>query len=247
MASTPHFKNRLQAGKKLSLALVHYAGSADALVLALPRGGVPVGFAVARALALPLDILLVRKLGLPGHEEFAMGAVGSGGVCVLNPAAMAAHDINTRDIDAACTRELREIARRERQYRGARPMPQLAGKTLILVDDGLATGSTMRAAIRVARSQQPARLVVAVPVGAPDTCAALAAEVDELVCLIAPPVFRAVSQWYKQFEQTGDDEVQDLLALAWRDNARRQNAFPERHPSNGGNHESNVATRSPTR
>lgn len=248
MATTPRpFKNRLQAGKLLATELAAYSHSADTIVLALPRGGVPVGFAVARALGVDLDILLVRKLGLPGHEEYAMGAIASGGVRVLNRAALRMHHVSAATLDAVCTRELHEIARRERQYRGARPPPQLAGRTIILVDDGLATGSSMRAAIRVARVHAPARLVVAVPVGAPDTCAALAAEVDDLICLRQPATFRAVSQWYREFDQTSDDEVQDLLALAWRDKARRQPAFHELNQANGGNHESSVGTRSSTR
>lgn len=211
------FRNRTHAGKQLAQALEPLRGT-DAIVLALPRGGVPVGFAVARALELPFDILLVRKLGLPGHEEFAMGAVGSGGVRVLNPEAGRAFSIAPEVIDAACARELQTIAWRERQFRGARPLPSLRGRTVVLVDDGLATGSTMRAAIRVARCAGAAVVVAAVPVGAPDTCAALEREVEQLICLIRPPAFRAVSQWYRHFEQTTDAEVQDLLTLAWSDN-----------------------------
>lgn len=217
------FRNRIHAGKQLALALQPLRQT-EAIVLALPRGGVPVGFAVARDLGLPLDILLVRKLGLPGHEEFAMGAVGSGGVRVLNPEAGHAFRIAPEVIDTACARELQVIAERERQYRGARPPPVLQGRTAVLVDDGLATGSTMRAAIAVARAGAPASVVVAVPVGAPDTCAALECEVDQLVCLVRPPAFRAVSQWYRHFDQTSDAEVQDLLALAWK------NASPQRAP-----------------
>jgi len=210
------FRNRTHAGKQLAQALWPLAGT-DAIVLALPRGGVPVGFAVARALELPLDILLVRKLGLPGHEEFAMGAVGSGGVRVLNPEAERAFRIPPQLIDAACERELQLIAARERRFRGARPLPSLRGRAVILVDDGLATGSTMRAAIEVARAAGPSAIVAAVPVGAPDTCDALEPEVDQLVCLVRPPAFRAVSQWYRHFEQTTDAEVQDLLTQAWND------------------------------
>jgi len=252
MAPTRRFKNRLQAGKQLALALRAYTGRDDAIVLALPRGGVPVGFAVARALGLELDLLLVRKLGLPGHEEFAMGAVGNGGIRVLNPTAIAQHKVSAQALDAACTRELHEIARRERQYRGGRPPPNLRGRTVILVDDGLATGSTMHAAIAVARTQAPARIVVAVPVGAPDSCAALAPLVDQLVCPLQPPLFRAVGQWYQQFGQTGDDEVQDLLALAWRQERQSSPSQATKLPSSstkltGGHHESSVATRSSTR
>jgi putative phosphoribosyl transferase len=219
MATPRPFKNRLHAGKLLAQALQQSAGCADTIVLALPRGGVPVGFAVARALHLELDILLVRKLGLPGHAEYAMGAVGSGGVRIVNRAAVKAYKISASALDEACRRELAEIARRERQYRGGHAAPQLHERSVILVDDGLATGATMRAAVAVARRQQAARIVGAVPVGAPDSCRALASDVDDLVCLVEPPVFVSVSQWYKQFDQTEDDEVQDLLALAWRDRA----------------------------
>ncbi|NHZ66351.1 phosphoribosyltransferase [Massilia genomosp. 1] len=246
MATFAHFKNRTQAGKLLALALAHHGAGADALVLALPRGGVPVGFAIARALGLALDILLVRKLGLPGHEEYAMGAVASGGIRVLNSAAIHAHHVGAAQLDAACERALREIARRARQYRGARAEPDLTGRAVILVDDGLATGATMRVAIRAARLRGARRIVVAVPVGAPDSCAALAAQVDELVCLSQPPDFRAVGQWYRQFDQTGDAEVQDLLALAWRDQARAGSAHPPT-PANGENHETDVRTRTSPR
>lgn len=213
------FRNRLHAGKQLARALQEHVRGADALVLALPRGGVPVGFAVARDLGLPLDLLLVRKLGLPGHEEFAMGAVGSGGVRVVNTGVVQAFHVPPATVDQACERELQVVDRRERQYRGGRPPPALQGRTAILVDDGLATGSTMRAAIAVARASGAAIIVVAVPVGPAETCAALRPEVDHLVCLLRPPTFRAVSQWYRQFDQTSDAEVQDLLALAWNGEA----------------------------
>ena len=207
-------------------------------MLALPRGGVPVGFAVAQALGLELDILLVRKLGMPGHEEFAIGAVASGGVRVLQRGVLQHAGLTPARLEQMCERELAEIARRERRYRGARPPPQQAGRTVILVDDGLATGSTMRAAIAVTQAQAPARIVAAVPVGAADTCAVLAPEVDQLICLIRPHPFRAVSQWYRHIDQTSDDEVIDLLAQSWRG---RPDA-PARHPSinkinHGGNDE----------
>ena len=247
MNETKRFKNRVQAGKLLGQALLRYHGRDDVIVLALPRGGVPVGFAIARALGVAFDILLVRKLGLPGHEEYAMGAVASGGIRVLNAEAVQGHHISPAQIEAACARELGELARRERQYRAARAVPQLAGRTVILVDDGLATGSTMRAALQVARAHGPARLIGAVPVGAPDTCARLQAEFDELVCPVQPPRFQAVSQWYKEFDQTSDEEVQDLLAIAWREQARRQPPFHPLNQANGGNHESSVGTRSATR
>ncbi len=221
MADSSTFKNRTHAGKQLAMALRAYAGQRDAIVLALPRGGVPVGFAVAAALGLELDVLLVRKLGLPGHEEFAMGAIAGPAVRVLNNEAIVDHRIAPGAIDAACKREAAEIARRERQYRGGREPVELHGRTAILVDDGLATGSTMRAAVYQARLLGAARIVVAVPVGPPDTCAAIAAEVDELVCLRRPAMFFAVSHWYRHFDQTSDDEVQDLLAIAWRERARQ--------------------------
>ncbi|MES2902021.1 MAG: phosphoribosyltransferase [Pseudomonadota bacterium] len=213
------FRNRLHAGKQLAAALAHHAGT-DAIVLALPRGGVPVGFVVAHELGLALDVLIVRKLGLPGHEEFAIGAVGSGGVRIVQPEVLDACGVSPTEVEPIVERELAEVARRERLFRGARPPPVLAGRAVILVDDGLATGSTMQAAIEVARQQAPARLVAAIPVGAALSCMAIAPEVDELVCLLRPPHFRAVSQWYRQFEQTSDEEVQDLLALAWREQAQ---------------------------
>ncbi len=221
------FRNRIHAGKQLALALRDYAHDPGAIVLALPRGGVPVGFAVAQALGLALDILLVRKLGMPGHEEFAVGAVASGGVRVLQRDLVRHAGISAAALEAMCARQMAELERRERLYRGARPPPSLAGHTVILVDDGLATGSSMRAAVAVARQAEPARTVVAVPVGAADTCAALQPEVDELICPLQPPGFRAVGQWYRQFDQTTDDEVIDLLAQAWRARERRQRAI---HP-----------------
>ena len=226
MSKSKLFRNRTHAGRLLAKALPEQLRDTDAIVLALPRGGVPVGFAVARELGLDLDILMVRKLGLPGHEEFAMGALGSGGVRVLQPDIVRGCGITQAALDTVCARELAEIARRERQFRGARPAPRLRGRTVILVDDGLATGSTMRAAIEVARAGDPAQIVVAVPVGAPETCAALAGEVDQLVCLLRPHPFIAVSKWYHQFEQTGDDEVQDLLSMAWHDRRQRRHAVP---------------------
>lgn len=221
MNTEPPFRNRVHAGKQLALALQEQVHGPDPIVLALPRGGVPVGFAVARDLSLPLDLLLVRKLGLPGHEELAMGAIGSGGVRVLNAQVVEAFHVPPATIEAACARESALLDRRELQYRGSRAPPALRGRMAILVDDGLATGATMRAAIAVARASGAASVVVAVPVGPPDTCAALRREVDALVCLLRPPSFRAVSQWYRQFAQTDDAEVRHLLARAWR-GARRQ-------------------------
>lgn len=227
MTTEKPFRNRLHAGKQLASALREQVQGSDALVLALPRGGVPVGFALARALALPFDLLLVRKLGLPGHEELAMGAIGSGGVRVLNADVVQAFHVPPALIEEACARELAVIARRELQYRGGRPPARLRGRTAILVDDGLATGATMRAAIAVARASGAAAIVVAVPVGPPDTCAALRREVDALVCLARPPAFRAVSQWYRHFAQTSDTEVRELLAQAWNSDAPQQAAAHE--------------------
>jgi putative phosphoribosyl transferase len=223
------FKNRAQAGKLLAKQLDSYAHRPDVVVLALPRGGVPVGFAVAMTLGVELDILLVRKLGMPGQEEYAIGAVGSGGVRVLQPGVPGLLGVTPATVESITRRELAEIARRERLYRGARPLPVLKERTVMLVDDGIATGSTMLAAVRVARQQGAARIVVAVPVAPPETVLELEPQVDELVCLSAPPMFRAVSQWYREFDQTSDEEVQDLLAIAWRDQDRRP-ASVTNHP-----------------
>jgi putative phosphoribosyl transferase len=213
------FKNRSQAGKLLARQLGPYAHRPDVVVLALPRGGVPVAAAVASALGAELDLLLVRKLGMPYHEEYAIGAIGSGGVRVLQPGVPGLMGITQSQLDAITAREQAEIARRERLYRGARAPVQMQGRTVILVDDGIATGSTMQAAIQVARQHRAGKVVVAVPVAPPDTLAELAPQVDQLICLQAPPLFRAVSQWYREFDQTSDEEVQDLLATAWRNQA----------------------------
>jgi predicted phosphoribosyltransferase len=231
MAEFRRFKNRTHAGELLALALRPYARRDDVIVLALPRGGVPPAFAIAQRLAVELDILLVRKLGLPGQEEYAMGAVGSGGVRVLQPGVPGLMGVTLEQVEAVTRRELDELQRRERAYRGDRPPLALAGRVAILVDDGVATGSTMLAAIRVARRLGPAELVLAVPVAPPQTLAMLESEVDVLVCLSAPPLFRAVGQWYDAFDQTSDEEVQDLLAAAWhtREAERQQ-------PTGGPNH-----------
>lgn len=206
------FADRVEAGRRLAEALRGYAGRPDVVVLALPRGGVPVAYRVARALGAPLDVFLVRKLGVPGHEELAMGAIASGGTRVLNPEVVAALGIPGGTIDAVAAREAEELERRERAYRGERPPPEVRGRTVILVDDGLATGSTMRAAVAALRRQEPARLVVAVPVGAAETCEALRAEADAVVCVLTPEPFYAVGLWYRDFAQTTDDEVRELLA-----------------------------------
>jgi len=205
------FRDRIEAGQVLASHLSHYADRDDVLVLGLPRGGVPVAFEVARALHAPLDVFVVRKLGLPGHPELAVGAIASGGVRVLNDEVVRAFDLPPELIDAVAEREERELERRERAYRGDRPRLDVQGRTVILVDDGLATGSSMRAAVEALRSQHPARLVVAVPVGARDTCQELKCEADEAVCAHTPEPFRAVGLWYDDFSQTSDAEVRQLL------------------------------------
>lgn len=205
------FRNRTDAGRRLAEKLAAYADRPDVLVLALPRGGVPVGFEVARALGAPLDVFLVRKLGVPGYEELAMGAVATGGGRVLNDEIVRGLGISEHDIDSAAARELQELARRARLYRGDRSPPDAAGRTVILVDDGLATGATMRAAVEALKQQHPARTVVAVPTASPDTCEALKAEADDVVCAMSPEPFFAVGHWYEDFTQTTDDEVRDLL------------------------------------
>ena len=204
------FRDRRHAGQALAKTLEHYGDRPDVIVLALPRGGVPVAYEVARALHAPLDVFIVRKLGVPGHEEYAMGAIASGGVRVLNPQ-VADLRIPQSAIDAVAEREERELGRREALYRGDRPPLVLEERTVILVDDGLATGSTMRAAATAVKQLKPRRIVIAVPVGAPDTCQDFRAQVDEVVCGITPEPFRAVGLWYEDFSQTSDDEVRELL------------------------------------
>jgi predicted phosphoribosyltransferase len=206
------FRDRTEAGRMLADRLKKYAGKPDVIVLALPRGGVPVAYEVARALHAPLDVFVVRKLGIPGHEELAMGAVATGGVRVLNDQAVRGLGIPEYVIDAVANWERQELQRRERLYRGDRPPPDVRGKTVILVDDGLATGSTMLAAVQALRQQGPARIVVAVPVASPDTCELLKAYVDEVVCAATPEPFYAVGLWYQDFSQTTDEEVRELLA-----------------------------------
>jgi predicted phosphoribosyltransferase len=206
------FRDRSEAGRLLAAKLDAYANRPDVTVLALPRGGVPVAYEVAHTLGAPLDVFLVRKLGVPGHEELAMGAVATGGVRVLNDQVVRGLRIPNYVIDAVTAQEEQELQRRERLYRGGRPPPDVRGRTVILVDDGLATGATMNAAIKALRQQQPARIVVAVPTAAPETCEALRAEVDDVICAITPEPFQAVGLWYEDFSQTTDDEVRDLLA-----------------------------------
>jgi putative phosphoribosyl transferase len=208
------FKNRRQAGQILARKLSRYANREDVLVLALPRGGVPVAFEVARALHAPLDVFLVRKLGLPQHEELAMGAIASGGVRVLNEDVVNGLRVPPQMIEEVAARETQELVRREMLYRGDRPAPRVEGKTVILIDDGLATGSTMRAAAEAIRQQHPAKVVVAVPVAAASTCDEFRARVDEIVCAATPEPFHAVGLWYDQFDQTTDREVHELLERA---------------------------------
>jgi putative phosphoribosyl transferase len=205
------FADRRQAGKKLATQLVSYANRSDVLVLALPRGGVPVAFEVARALRAPLDVFLVRKLGVPGHEELAMGAIAAGGVRVLNEEVTSQMQISSSAIDEVAGREEQELKRREQLYHGDRAAPGVQGRTVILIDDGLATGSTMRAAATALRQMQPARIIIAVPVAAPETCEEFRSEVDDVVCAATPEPFMAVGAWYSDFEQTTDDEVRELL------------------------------------
>ena len=206
------FKDRAEAGRRLANALRTYGGRSDVIVLGLPRGGIPVAFEVARALPAPLDVFLVRKLGVPGREELAMGAIASGGVRVLNADVVRALRVSDQAITAAVKRESEELRRREREYRGGRDAPELGGQTVILVDDGLATGASMKAAVLAVRQERPARVVVAAPVAAASTCAELRAEADEVVCLRTPEPFLAVGRWYLDFPQTTDDEVRDSLS-----------------------------------
>jgi predicted phosphoribosyltransferase len=214
MRMITRFRDRVDAGRVLARKLDRYRGRPDLLVLALPRGGVPVGFEVARELGAPLDVFVVRKLGMPGHEEYAIGAIASGGVRIINEEAITAFGVTDDEIEAVTAAESAELERRERRYRDGRPPPEIAGKTVILVDDGLATGSTMRAAVEALREEGPARLVVAVPTAAPETCHEIGRLVDDMVCAMTPEPFYAVGLWYDDFGQPTDEEVHDLLALA---------------------------------
>ena len=205
------FADRRQAGQVLASKLAHYAGRRDVLVLALPRGGVPVAYEVAATLNADLDVFLVRKLGLPGHPEYAMGAIATGGVQVLNDDAIGWYHVPEDVVTAVIASEQLELQRREAAYRGGRTATPIAGTVAIVVDDGLATGASMRAAVTAIRRLTPSRIVVAVPVGAPSTCRELRELADEVVCAHAPEPFSAVGQWYRDFSQTEDDEVQALL------------------------------------
>lgn len=208
------FQNRTHAGRVLAGMLAGYRDRDDLLVLALPRGGVPVAFEIANALHAPLDVFLVRKLGVPGQEELAMGAIATGGIRVLNHALVKYLGVPDHVIDSATAAEQAELDRREQAYRGMREAPDVRGRIVILVDDGLATGSTMRAAVAALRQQKPARIIVAVPVAAASTCQEFREEVDEIICATTPDPFYGVGQWYEDFSQTTDEEVRDLLKRA---------------------------------
>jgi predicted phosphoribosyltransferase len=208
------FRNRADAGRQLAEKLMRYAGRDDVLVLALPRGGVPVGFEIAQALDAPLDVFVVRKLGVPGHEELAMGAIASGGVVFLSERIVQAMNPPYEMVQAVAARESEELKRRERAYRGDRPPVDVRGRTVIVVDDGLATGATMKAAVEAVRRLEPAQIVVAVPTAAVSSGAEFENDVDEFVCVMTPDPFYAVGIWYKDFSETTDAEVRDLLARA---------------------------------
>jgi putative phosphoribosyl transferase len=215
------FANRTEAGRLLAEKLEKYASRNDVVVLGLPRGGVPVAYEVAKRLHAPLDVFIVRKLGVPGFEELAAGAIASGGVRVLNEDVVRAIPFASEAIEAVTAKETAELQRREEIYREGRPPPELRDRTVILVDDGLATGATMRAAVKALRQQDVAEIIVAVPVGPPDTCQELAYEADEAICLSAPPFFQAVGQYYEDFSQTSDDDVRELLTQAVRSREAR--------------------------
>jgi putative phosphoribosyl transferase len=211
---TRRFRDRAEAGRLLAQRLRAYADRDDVVVLALPRGGVPVAYEVAKELGVPLGVFVVRKLGVPGYEELAMGAMASGGVIVLDEGLVRRLGLDRAQLERAIAKEAQELKRREAAYDGRRGPPQLEGKTVILIDDGLATGSTMRAAALAVRELNPARVVVAVPVAAPETCDAFRDVVDEVVCEVTPRPFHAVGLWYEDFSQTSDDEVRELLERA---------------------------------
>ena len=208
------FRDRRDAGRKLAKKLLAYANRSDVVVLALPRGGVPVAYEVALALKAPVDIFTVRKLGLPGHEELAMGAIATGGARVINQDIVRTFNIPQGMIEAVAKRELQELERRERIFRGDRPMRDVYNKTVILIDDGLATGASMHAAIMGLRAKNPARIIAAVPTAALETCEAFKQLVDEMICATTPEPFYGVSRWYEDFSQTTDEEVQSLLQEA---------------------------------
>jgi predicted phosphoribosyltransferase len=210
------FHDRRDAGRLLAAKLSAFAGDTSTIVLGLPRGGVPVAYEVARALRAPLDVFVVRKLGVPGQRELAMGAIASGGVRVINDEVIQTLKLPASTVEAVALREQPELERQQRLYRGDAALPDFAGRTVIVVDDGLATGSSMRAGVRAIRQSNPRRIVIAVPVGAADTCRSLQADADEMICLYAPESFYSVSNWYEEFSQTSDDEVRELLSDAVR-------------------------------
>jgi predicted phosphoribosyltransferase len=219
---TKFFKDRTEAGRFLAQKLGEYTNKPNVVVLALPRGGVPVAYQVAQTLKAPLDIFVVRKLGVPGYDELAMGAIASGGIQVLNSRVVDYLDISDQTIETVASREQRELERRERLYRGARPPVDVRGRTVIIIDDGMATGSTMRAAVRALRQQKPEKIIVAVPVGARETCDSFAKEVDTMcVCAITPEPFDGVGLWYRDFAQTSDEEVRQLLTRVAESQSRR--------------------------
>jgi putative phosphoribosyl transferase len=215
------YRNRQEAGRELAGRLLHYAGAADLQVLALPRGGVPVGFEVARGLRAPLDVFVVRKLGVPGQPELAMGAIGSGGIRVINADVVEALGIDEAVLNSVAEREQQELRRRELAYRGDHPPPPLTKRRVILVDDGLATGATMRAAVVSLRTLDPARIVVAVPVAAAEALAEISKLCDEVVCPLTPRRFSAVGEWYDDFAETSDDDVRELLSRSSREPPHR--------------------------
>jgi putative phosphoribosyl transferase len=215
------FRDRHDAGRRLAALLGEYAGRQDVTVLALPRGGVPVGYEVARALRAPLDVFVVRKLGVPGHEELAMGAIATGGVRVLNYEVIATEGVTPQQVEAETARQWQELWRRERLYRDDRPLPDVEGRMAIVVDDGIATGSTMRAAITALRALSPARIIVAVPVASEHTRQELAQVADAMICARTPEPFYAVGRWYADFAQTTDAELRELLDAAWREAGAR--------------------------
>lgn len=208
------FKDRRDAGRVLARKLPAYQGQTDVIVLALPRGGVPVAYEVALALNVPLDVFIVRKLGLPGREELAIGAIASGGIRVLNNDIIRVLNVPEEVINIVARNELQELQRREHRYRGDRPAPEVRDRKVILIDDGLATGASMRAAVIGVRAQHPARIIIAVPAAAPELCNAFEFEVDEMVCEMTPEPFYGLSRWYEDFSQTTDEEVRMFLAEA---------------------------------
>jgi putative phosphoribosyl transferase len=218
------YKDRSQAGRELADALQPYANRPEVLILALPRGGVPVAYEVAKALKTPLDLMLVRKLGLPGHEELAMGAIATGGIRVLNAEVIEGLGISEAEIERIAAAELQELRRREKAYRGERPIAEVQDHCVILIDDGLATGATMQAAIAALQQQKPAEIVVAIPVAPPDTVASLRKQADAVICPAMPKPFLGVGRWYEDFTQITDVEVRDLLRRIWQEQPERESS-----------------------